>query len=719
VYGGSRHTRDMEQAPYRFDELGWLQFERLCVEILGGAGPLVAEGLPGLPGPTLVVVAWLHRRAHRERRLQSAVARARDEWAYAAPRSVIVFTNVSEEVDADAVIGPRELTEIVASRPELRLRVPSVLGIYDVRATVDTSRSTLDVDAAAELARVFVPTRAYARTRDVLARNAFAVVTGPPEMGKTAIARTIALAKLTAGWEAHECIRPEELWDRFARDRAQVFVADDAFGSTEYRPEAAERWALDLDRVLRAMDERHWLIWTSRPAPLKAGLRRIHREHGVEHWPQPAEVHVDAAALDVAEKALILFRHAKAAALPAPEVVRRQGWRIVSHEHFTPERIRRFVARVQELDLAADLEAVVAAEIREPTAAMKASFRALADDHRALLVAMLDTPPGPVSERDLVAATRRHSNAGFAKPPTEIVDRLGDHFLRAVESGGVTWVHPSWRDLVIEELATNPDARRRFLHAAGIDGALLALSTAGGAGGERVFPLLLADADWDALGDRLAELVPDLDEPGMTRLVVALAEAHEQDRTGEVDALARYVLELLARRWDRERAVIPVGVLAEWFELGAELTEAPAAPKLGPTWVELAPTADLDVDSPADVARLDQWATLTELVGMTGDRAGDAIYAFVKRAKAAARLGDPAVDRDLLIDVLRRLNRIAPHHAYEAPEVIVLLIESAPGPELPPVELHPLPADLAQILDAPSLLPRNDEAFVAKVLRDL
>ena len=89
-------------------------------------------------------------------------------------------------------------------------------------------------------------------------------------------------------------MRPEQVWERFARDRPQLFVADDAFGSTEYRPEAAERWSLELDRVLRALDDRHRLIWTSRPSPLKAALRRIHREHGVERFPQPAHVHVAA-----------------------------------------------------------------------------------------------------------------------------------------------------------------------------------------------------------------------------------------------------------------------------------------------------------------------------------------------------------------------------------------------------------------------------------------
>lgn len=178
-----------------------------------------------------------------------------------------------------------------------------------------SARSTLDLRAATELAHVFVATRPYARALDVLERHRFAVLTGPPEMGKTAIARTVALARMVEGWEAHECASPHELWSRFDRDRPWIFIADDAFGSTEYRPESAERWARELDRILRAMDERHWLLWTSRPAPLRAGLRRVHRERGAERFPSPAEVQIDASGLDVAEKALILFRHAKAARL--------------------------------------------------------------------------------------------------------------------------------------------------------------------------------------------------------------------------------------------------------------------------------------------------------------------------------------------------------------------------------------------------------------------
>ncbi len=187
------------------------------------------------------------------------------------------------------------------------------------------------------------------------------------------------------------------------------------------------------------------------PAPLRAGLRRIHREHGVERWPQPAEVQVSAADLSVEEKALILFRHAKAARLP-PEpvaVVRRHGREIVDHPHLTPERIRRLVSdrlaplaagpagELAELSALPDdrLAAVIATEIREPTEAMTTSFRALPAEHRALLVALVDAPPGSVGERDLASAMRRHADGGLPRAPGELIDAGGRARDRAGRAG--------------------------------------------------------------------------------------------------------------------------------------------------------------------------------------------------------------------------------------------------------------------------------------------
>jgi hypothetical protein len=145
---------------------------------------------------------------------------------------------------------------------------------------------------------------------------------------------------------------------------------------------------------------------------------------------------VDASRLDLEEKVLILFRHAKAAGL-APQLVRDHGHEIVSHPHFTPERVRRFVSwRLPELLAGGEptpdaVRRAVQTELETPTAAMSASFDALAEEHRALLVALLDAPAGLVTERELVGSLRRH-HPGLSQPPGELIDRLTDHFVRVM-----------------------------------------------------------------------------------------------------------------------------------------------------------------------------------------------------------------------------------------------------------------------------------------------
>jgi hypothetical protein len=339
-------------APYQLDALGWLQFDRLCPLVLEsetgltdlrwrgrpGAGQvaqvdhdiLLRDGGRRLRGPVTVAAIWVRDAPMLERRLEQFkdhVVVARSDAGVRAADALLVLTNLNGDAARAAlsgdrgtreqrsvVLGAEEISTSLDRDPSLRAAMPSVLGLRDLDALIDPDvrrPSSLDVERAQELARVFWPTRAYERARNVLDRHRFVVLTGPPEMGKTAIAEMLALAYLTDGWEAHQCSDPDQVWRVFDRGRRQVFVADDAFGSTEYRPDAAERWARGLGRLLEMLDAQHWLIWTSRPAPLKAGLRRVQRESGAERFPTPGEVLVDASNLDLADKTLILFRHAK------------------------------------------------------------------------------------------------------------------------------------------------------------------------------------------------------------------------------------------------------------------------------------------------------------------------------------------------------------------------------------------------------------------------
>lgn len=671
----------MNEGAYDLGALGWLLFEQLCAGWLQRAAGVSAERWTGsadrqrfvvveddlpagpwgeaLTGPVVVLTAF-----ERSRSPRGPVLRALDETlALAAEQrgrkralcSGIVLTNLSAEavvpvakltIRDHRVLGAAELGAIIDADAPLRLAHPLVLGVRRGGPAITdgaVAGSTLDLDAARTLAAVFVATRPYRHALGALREHGFCVLTGPPEMGKTAAARMIALALLGAGWEAHECTRPEEMIARLRADREQVFIADDAFGATEYRPEAAERWALALPRLLRATDARHWLIWTSRPAPLKAALRAIHRERGGERFPAPAQIAVDAAHLEPAEKALILLRHALESQPDerARAIVRRHGLTIVEHEHFTPERIRRFtVTRLAQL---ADAEPVavreaVTTEIALPTAAMAMSFDALSASQRATLVAMLDCPPGPVVERDLAAAARRHAPDGLERAPADLLERLTDHFLR-VTLAGVTWVHPSWRDLVIARLAADAEARQRFLHRCGHHGAMLALSVGGGATGAVQLPLLAGDADWDALADRLGPLLRDADELTTATVLSALTAAIDAAPTAaalaELRAVADRALVLAARDRPADHPV-SLELLAAWLRLAAVLPGRPAAPWLGRTWIELLPSAVPRLDAPAELARYEDWLTLVTLLIELGQRRELARLGYPGRATRIA-----------------------------------------------------------------------------------
>lgn len=59
-------------------------------------------------------------------------------------------------------------------------------------------------------------------------------------------------------------------------------------------------------------------------------------------------------------------------------------------------------------------------------------------------------------------------------------------------------MHPSWRDLLIERLASEAKTRQEFLAKCGIEGFLLAVSSAGGVTGKRQAPLIKTDQDLES-----------------------------------------------------------------------------------------------------------------------------------------------------------------------------------------------------------------------------
>src|ERR1043165_1920548 len=78
---------------------------------------------------------------------------------------------------------------------------------------------------------------------------------------------------------------------------------------------------------------------------------------------------------------------------------------------------------------------------------------------------------------------------------------------RGQSSGSeIAWIHPSLRDLTIEQLSENSGDRIRFLSLCDEAGIKLATSVGGGPKGGRDLPLLRGQKDWEILKTRSIEL---------------------------------------------------------------------------------------------------------------------------------------------------------------------------------------------------------------------
>lgn len=321
----------------------------------------------------------------------------------------------NELSDSQIIIwGESDVSDLLDQNPHIRQSFPQILGLQDLDKLIDDVinrdiklRSEDIIENAKECVEIFVPTNAYRKCLEYIKNNNFVVIEGPPEVGKTVIAWMVSLLFLTNGYEAFLCNRPEDFFKVYRKEKCQIFVADDAFGRTEYDITRGRQWEEDLDKILRKIDKDHILIWTSRKHIFERALHQMDLQGKANNFPHKADLIVDAADLSIEEKALMLYRHAKRAKLDEVKkrIIRKQAKIIVMHEYLTPERIRYLVEdyfsknQIKEMNTD-NIRNEIREVIRKPTDRMKKTFDALSLSHKLVLLTLLGESDN-VSEEEL------------------------------------------------------------------------------------------------------------------------------------------------------------------------------------------------------------------------------------------------------------------------------------------------------------------------------
>lgn len=344
-------------------------------------------------------------------------------------------------------LGGNDICDLLDDHPNLRRAFPQLLSLRDldqllseVTNAENLERSRSAIDAARDILPVFVPTAAYEKAWHVIRKHYFVVLEGPPEMGKSSIAWMIALTQLSNGWQAIVCDSPEDIFRFKDSSTPRVFIADDAFGRTEYDPARGSKWETQLDRVFRRLDQKHWLIWTSRKHILERACRHMDLQGKPSAFPSPGAILVNAGNLSPREKALMLYRHAKSANLEegAKVIVKEHAKYLIRDTHFTPERIRRIVkdnlpslsASFRAGNLSQDqVNSELRGAIRNPTERMRKAFRALDLSYKWLLISLLESGYLPKLD-EVEQAYESLCPIDTKRPFQDLINELSEAFVK-------------------------------------------------------------------------------------------------------------------------------------------------------------------------------------------------------------------------------------------------------------------------------------------------
>jgi Novel STAND NTPase 3 len=384
------------------------------------------------------------------------------------------------EIGGVAVLGESDLQEHLDNHPRVVSAFPQILGLSQLRELVQWGlhrRSREYLEAAQSEISTFVATNPYLQAIDLLHKQHFCVLAGPPKMGKTCTAYALAASFAAMQYEVFDLRSQKDFHEAYRDDQIQLFICDDVFGDISLQITQRDDWTRGFLRLLQSLGPKHKLVWTARSYILTEAINssRLGEERPELVTTDTVTVAVDQ--LSRLEKAMILYNHAREAKLP--EEVRRylQGEaciRITDHSNYSPESIRqlctgRLVAFAESASGdTGEIDRKVEKFLAAPGEAWKKAYLAAPPGERMLCTEVMASG-GAIRSSEL---QRRYENAisgtrEVYQPFESSMAGAQGTFLRRRpfyrNDDLVQFYHPSMRDLLRELVETDVEVRRAYL----------------------------------------------------------------------------------------------------------------------------------------------------------------------------------------------------------------------------------------------------------------
>ena len=440
--------------------------------------------------------------------------------------------------DTNDIIGRTELNGLLRDYPEVekqhfKLWFGSTAVLDELLSSRILSRSTFTKEDILANTSVYVPTKSFKQATEIIDKHKYVVISGIPGIGKTTLARMLALQFLAQGYSFIDIsFDIDEANERFYREEKQVFYYDDFLGRNfleEGLHKNEDRRLINFIKRIQRSKNRI-LFMTTREYILSQAKQKYELFKGGEL--DIAKCIVDIEQYTQLAKAKILYNHLFFSGLPQEYLERvldnRSYKQIISHANYNPRLIHLMTK--PEIVKNVDAKAFVSeflSNLNHPTRIWEDAFHTQITEEARLCLFLVALSLRNICERNLFTALSAllaaRKQCLTEHQYFQVLKELeGTFILISQDPKGVHWItfaNPSIYDFIVEVLKREKPIQKLCIKTARFFNHLLDIFLLPGEKSYNSYQIVLDNELATLVEKRIIEdfeLIDELEEKGTT-----------------------------------------------------------------------------------------------------------------------------------------------------------------------------------------------------------